>query len=520
MDSPLRILIVEDQPSDVELAMREVRKTLESPEFAHVDTKHEFLKSLEQFKPDLIISDYDMPSFDGLTVISLTLQQSPLTPVIIFTGAIDEETAAESVKAGAVDYVIKGNMVRFRQAVLQALDKKKMWQERIDADERLRLSEERYRLISSVTSDYMFSTLINPDNTMEQYWVAGAFEEISGYTFAEYKALGGWRATVHPEDLAIDDADFKALTQNRKVRTELRTIRKNGDIAWVEVFAHPVWDTVNNRLTGIYGAVKDINKRKQAEEEIQNINLHLNQLVKERTRELEILNRTKDKFFSIIAHDLKGPVAVIIASAEMMLRTIELHPDDSNLLKKYSENILRSTQEGYKLLENLLDWARTQTGVIQYVPVELDETEIIRESLETLKLSISQKNIVIQAPEDPFPVYADKNMLGVILRNLISNAVKYSHPGGLVSIRVSRADDQVVTEVTDQGTGMSEKIKSGLFRIERKNSCPGTRNEKGTGLGLILCKEFVDKMGGDIRVESKPGHGSTFIVSLPAGKSS
>lgn len=128
-------------------------------------------------------------------------------------------------------------------------------------------SEERYRLISSVATDYVFSTVVEPDGRLALQWVAGAFEDITGYTFHEYVSRGGWRATVHPDDRAQDDRDMATLRSNRPLRSELRTLAKDGRIVWVEVSAHPVWDAQRNRLAGIYGAVKDVTRRKQAEAE-------------------------------------------------------------------------------------------------------------------------------------------------------------------------------------------------------------------------------------------------------------
>ena len=265
MTKPIKILIVEDQPNDFELAKREIKQVLNSCEFECVETCEDFLMSLQNFKPDLIISDYSMPSFDGLSVISLARKYVPLVPVIIFTGSIDEETAAESVKAGAVDYVIKEQIKRLRQAVLHALEKKQMWQERILADEKLRESEERYRLISTITSDYMFSTMVNGGGNLEVTWIAGAFEQISGYSVEEYKAIGGWRAILHPDDIAKDMEDMANLHENKQVITEIRTIKKSGEIVWVKVYAHPVWDGNKNCLVGVYGAVQDISERKLTE---------------------------------------------------------------------------------------------------------------------------------------------------------------------------------------------------------------------------------------------------------------
>ena len=140
-------------------------------------------------------------------------------------------------------------------------------------------NEERYRLISSVATDYVFSSALAPDGALILQWVAGAFEKITGYTFAEYVARGGWRAAVHPDDLAQDDRDLATLRANRDLRSELRTLAKDGRVVWVEVAAHPVWDESRNRLVGIYGAVKDVTRRKQAEAESQATNDTLNAFV-------------------------------------------------------------------------------------------------------------------------------------------------------------------------------------------------------------------------------------------------
>jgi PAS domain S-box-containing protein len=519
MNKPVKILIVEDQPNDFELATREIEQVLNSCEFDCVETKEEFIESLQNFQPDLIVSDYTMPHFDGLSVISLAQQHVPLVPVIILTGSIDEETAAESVKAGAVDYVIKENIIRLRHAVLHALEKKQMWLDRITAEEKLRASEERYRLISTVSSDYMFSTIVTPDDSLDLNWVAGAFEKITGYSVAEYKQAGGWRFAIFKDDKVIDKKDFEKLKANQKVISEIRTIKKGGEIVWVRIYAHPVWNESKDCLVGIYGAVQDISDRKKAEEETIKLNKDLEKLVKERTRELEILNNTKDKFFSIIAHDLKNPVAGIISSTEMLIKTLNKNPDDKERLNKYSENILTSTRDGYKLLENLLEWARAQTGAIKYEPQDIRLTESIKECANSMKLMFDNKNIKIIFPEKSFMVFADKNMMCAVVRNMLSNAIKYSFPGGSIIINIEKKHNYIFTEIVDQGVGMSEKTKSMLFRIENKSSMPGTHDEKGTGLGLILCKEFIEKNGGTISVESEVGKGSKFTFSLPVSNS-
>lgn len=407
----------------------------------------------------------------------------------------------------------------YLQAIVRDISARKAAEENmLKLNAELEQNEERYRLISRVTSDYMFSTMLMPDGRLSLTWVAGAFERITGYTMDEYKAMGGWRAALHPDDLWIDQRDMERLYNGQQVVTEIRTLKKSGDVVWVRVYAHPLWDEKEECLKGIYGAVQDINEQKKAEAELKELNTHLNDMVKERTRELEVLNQTKDKFFSIIAHDLKGPVSAIIGSAEMLIRTIQDQPQNHERLLKYSENIMHSTLEGHKLLENLLDWARSQTGTIQNQPEMTDLKECWQEAIASMRLLILEKEVSISLSDSPSPVFADRNMVRTIVRNLLSNSVKYSHKGGSINISLTNRDGLQHCEITDTGVGMSEETLADLFRIDRKTSLPGTFKERGTGLGLILCREFVEQCGGSLTVRSSEGAGSTFTFTLPLSK--
>jgi PAS domain S-box-containing protein len=515
MNETIRILIVEDNQNDVELVKREIKQVIKSCEFANVETQSDFLRSLSDFKPDIIISDYSMPDFDGLSVIRLARQNARLVPVIICTGSLNEETAAETVKAGAVDYVVKEHIVRLSQAVLQALEKKQMWQERILTQEKLRVSEERYRLISAVASDYMFSTAINPDGSLDHYWIAGAFEKITGYTVEEYKALGGWRAILHPDDKEIDDKAFEKLQTNQQVKLEVRTIKKDGEIVWVRVYTQPVWDENKNYLVGIYGAVQDISERKKAEEETNQLNQNLNKLVKERTRELEISNKTKDKFFSIISHDLKNPFTGILLLTEILIKYLPKY--DVAELQKQIQNIRSAAERGYKLLENLLSWAMTQTGNINIIPKNLKLKNVVDECIGIVSAQANLKNIKIDNNvSDDVKLRSDEDLLKDIIRNLLTNAVKFTPDSGLVTVEAEIQNNVITVSVTDSGLGMSKETINNLFRIDRKMpSKLGTAKETGSGLGLILCSEFVEKLGGAIRAESKEGKGSTFKFTVP-----
>jgi PAS domain S-box-containing protein len=247
----------------------------------------------------------------------------------------------------------------------------------------------------------------------------------------------------------------------------------------------------------------DITSRKQSED-----------YLRESEARLRELNATKDKFFSIIAHDLRSPFNSILGLSTMMVE--QARENDFEGMSEYAEIIRTSSQHAMNLLMNLLEWSRSQTGRIEFSPEYIDVFNQINEVSQLLVESANQKSIAIlkQIPRNTL-VFADKAMLGIILRNLISNAIKFSHPGGEITISAEKKDLELLIEVEDHGVGIKHQGLEKLFRIDQTYSTLGTQNEMGTGLGLILCKEFVEKHGGRIWVESEPGKGSKFSFAIP-----
>ncbi len=246
------------------------------------------------------------------------------------------------------------------------------------------------------------------------------------------------------------------------------------------------------------------------------------ELIVSREKLLE-LNATKDKFFSIIAHDLKNPLGSFKELTKM------LHDDYTEFSEEDRVETLRILKESafstYSLLENLLEWSRSQRGKIKYNPIDIKLSILVNDLIDYFRVSLKKKNlsISINIPLD-YVVYFDTNMLNTILRNLISNAIKFTNRGGNIEIGISNIgnighfsefSNVEVIYVKDNGIGMSEDILGKLFRLDENISSLGTNEEHGTGLGLILCKEFLDKNGGKILVESELQKGSTFIILLP-----
>lgn len=230
--------------------------------------------------------------------------------------------------------------------------------------------------------------------------------------------------------------------------------------------------------------------------------------------ELVALNATKDKFFSIIAHDLRNPFNNIIGFSELLEENFEFWEEDRKI--EAIKVILTSSKDLFQLLENLLTWAKTQRGNIEYTPTEFYLEQAISKAIKLMTPLAEAKTIqlVQNISHNGLKVLVDESMLDTVLRNLIGNAIKFTNPGGKIEVRAVKNGNKVEIDVIDNGVGMTQESQQRLFKIESNRSTPGTKDETGTGLGLILVHDFVAKMGGQIQVESAPGEGSKFSFSV------
>lgn len=253
-------------------------------------------------------------------------------------------------------------------------------------------------------------------------------------------------------------------------------------------------------------ALQEVERRKKAEEDLRKSEAQLREL-----------NATKDKFFSIIAHDLKNPIGAFKNVLELLYENFDEFSKEEIL--EFIEPLKESSTQLFSLLENLLIWARAQTGRIQLEFVEFNLINLIENNVSLLKLQAENKQIQLltEIPEK-LMVFADLNSINTVIRNLISNALKFTYPGGKITVSAKEQDDFALVCVEDTGMGMNEETKSKLFRIDVHHTSLGTNQEKGTGLGLIICKEFVEANGGKIWVESEEGKGSKFFFTVPLAK--
>lgn len=257
---------------------------------------------------------------------------------------------------------------------------------------------------------------------------------------------------------------------------------------------------------------------KKAEEELQVKNGEIvrqnNDLIS-KTKELELSNATKDKFFSIIAHDIKGPLSSLLGLLDILNKNYPDFPDEER--QEIIKLLFNSAQNIYDLSENLLVWSRSQRGQLSFTPKLHRVSKLLDSEVSLLKSMAAKKKIRIEMVQGnpEMQVFADKEMLRTIVRNLLSNAIKFTGENGAVKIEIEESKAGVGFKVSDSGIGIPEDMIGNLFKMSSSNSRPGTDNEKGTGLGLMLCYEFVKMHQGDIGVESREGQGTTFCFTIP-----
>lgn len=347
-----------------------------------------------------------------------------------------------------------------------------------------------------------FDMLVLIDEKGNQHYVSPSCKRILGYEPEELIGISVIDEMIHPEDRKKTKAGLiDIITNSTNGGAQYRHRHKNG--GWVYLEAFGTNQLENPMIRSVVLNVRDITERHEAEQKLKENEAHLKELIS-----------TKDRFISIIGHDLKNPFNSIIGFSELLLDDIQ--NQDHNDIEEYAKIILESSIRVNDLLNNLLNWSRAQSGRIKFRPSEFDLELLIQEIKLLFEESARQKSIEIRINiPSPLDITADKDMVFTVLRNLISNAIKFSHKGGEIIIGLNQTSDHFIVSIADTGVGIKDDDLQKLFSIEYNLSTKGTCGEKGTGLGLLLCKEFIEMHNGKIWVEQNEGSGSIFKFSLP-----
>ncbi len=494
----IRILIAEDLSTDAELAIREIKK--ENIDFTYrvVDTEKEFRKELSDFAPDIVISDYSMPVFDGMSALKITRAFNRYLPFVVLTGSMNEETAVECMKAGANDYVIKEQITRLPFAVLEAIGKRETQVEKVRVQKELLESEAKYRSLIENSNDAIYLIynrkfeLINP-----------GFEEMFGYSLAEVKQPGfDFIQLIAPESKTFIEERLRKAMAGEKVDHlyEFTAIDKNGVKKEVEASVSSI-DFKNGKA--IQGIIRDISERKKM----------ITDLMKAKEK-AEESDKLKTAFLANISHEIRTPMNGIMGFTELL--------KDPDMTGDQQQNFIDVIQQsGNRMLEtvdNLIDISIIETGQAQ---IQIKETNI-NEQLEYLydffKPLADEKGLNLifnnRLPESLARIKTDIQKLNSILTNLIKNSVKFTDSGEIV-VDCNLKGSRLEFHVKDTGRGIPLTRQEVIFNRFEQADTSYTRAIEGSGLGLSIAKSYIEMLGGEIRVKSEEGKGSLFCFSLP-----
>jgi len=511
MEKPL-ILLVDDNPKNLQVLGGLLEGTYKT---AVAENGAEALKFVKKRVPDLILLDIMMPEMDGFEVCQhlKAFPEAQNIPVIFLTARTETEDVVKGFEVGAVDYITKPFQKREIMARINTHLTIHNLQKRVK-EQNLQLQQEIIERKRTEESLKELEFIVNHSPAIVFLWQATGHwpvefvsENIQQFGYIPedfYTQRILFADIVHSDDLDWVVAEVARYSEEGRTEftQEYRIISKTGEVRWIDDRSWVRRDAAGD-ITHYQGIVVDITERKQFEEQL-----------KQAKEELEELNASKDKFFSIIAHDLRGPLGALHSLSEVIVENIEGYSKDK--LIKFLTTQRDAAKNLLALLENLLTWSRIQRGMIEFRPQDVNIEWVISRNIDLFTPTAEQKQITLKSSiPEKVVAYADQSMINTVVRNLISNALKFTDSGGTITVSVRQDDTSIKVSVSDTGIGIDAKHVTQLFQIDAKYQRKGTANEQGTELGLILCKEFVERNGGEIRVKSDVGKGTTFTFTLP-----
>lgn len=489
----IKILVVEDEA----IIAKNIESKLIKAGYDVVDTVYsgnDAIKSALEKNPDIILLDIKLKGEIGGIEAAEKIKEKKDIPVIYLTSYTDEDTFEKAKLTEPAAYLAKPfNLEELNKIIQLTLFNHSIKKELLE-------TKRRYELAVEAGRTGVWEYIPSEKKTI----VDSGFIKLLGLNSEQNTSeADSWITFVPMEDLEIINSKLNELIEGKSesYSFEHRIKRADGTISWVLSKGKLVRDSNSVK---IIGTLTDITELKETEKKL-----------KQYSNDLKNSNVAKDNLFSIIAHDLRNPFHTILGASELLATySEEMTPEE---IKETAQNIYRSASNVYNLLVNLLEWSRFQSGKLEVNKTQFDLCEIVHQVIELYAEQAERKKIIIHSKcEDNCNVYADKYMIESVVRNLISNAIKFTPSGKSIEIKCKNIDDDFAEfSVKDYGVGIPAGIRSKLFQIDSQISTKGTGQEKGTGLGLVLCKDFIEKNGGSISFESEVGKGSLFKVNIP-----
>ncbi|MFW9258041.1 response regulator [Nostoc sp. CALU 546] len=505
----LRFLLLEDSLLDAELAQAVLIEGGINCELIRVETGADFVAAVETEAFDLILADYALPSFDGISALEIARNRCSEVPFIFVSAVLGEELAIEALKNGATDYVLKQRLGRLVPSVQRALREAKERLERKQIEESLQKSEARYRRI--VDTSYEGIWMI--DSQTQTEYVNQRLSQMLGYAAEEMLGRSIFDFMDQADDMAVEEKLEWLKGEGRDLK-EGRLRCKDGSYIWTLISARAILNEQSEFL-GAIAMLTDITDRKRTESERDRL-LQLEQIAR---AEAEAANRIKDEFLAVLSHELRSPLNPILGWAKLL----QMRKFDEILLQKGLETIERNAKLQAQLIEDLLDVSRILQGKLNLNMIPVDLVSTIEAAMETVHLAAEAKTIQIETMFDPTVgrVLGDSARLQQVFWNLLSNAVKFTGTGGKVNVRLECIDAQAQITVSDTGKGIHPDFLPHVFDYFCQGDSTTTRKFGGLGLGLAIARHLIEMHGGTVWVESLgEDQGASFTVRFPLLKDS
>ena len=495
--SPIHILFVEDTIHDMELAIRELKR--ENLDFVskRVETEKDLILELTYFKPELIISDYSMPNFDGMMALNIVNRTNPEIPVIIFTGSINEETAVKCMKAGAVDYVLKEKIKRLPFAVKEALEKKKIIKEKHETELALKESDTKFKEFAEQLTDVIFISDYNGIIT----YISPSSEKVFGFHPNEMidKVF-----TIFISDIQKEIAlkSFNSLISTGIPTQNLILImkRKDGSEFYSELNSSLI--IKDQQINGTIGVIRDITERKQWETELL-----------DSKEKAELSNKLKDAFIANMSHEIRTPLNGILGMTSLIEEAFLKY--STPVEERFFQTIQQSSKRLLRSIDMIINLSRIQIGEFPILQKNIDLNLIISNLLMEYKDIAEKKslNLIFENSYENTIVYFDEYCIILSLSNLIDNAMKFTNSGEVI-IKLYKENEKVKIDVSDTGIGISPSYISEIFKPYSQEETGYSRSYEGMGLGLSLTKKILEINNASISVRSVKNQGSTFTIII------
>lgn len=496
MKEKIKILVAEDNKNDLKLLENEFRKEKLNYELRNVQTEPDYRKEITSFMPDIIISDYSMPVFDGMMALRIKQELIPDIPFIIVTGSINEETAVKCMKAGADDYVLKERIVQIYKSINTALKTYEMSAEQKKAEEEIK------KLSRALEQSPTLIVITDLDGNIE--YVNPKFSETTGYTPEEVIGKNP-RILKSEKPIGVDYPGlWETITAGGEWKGEFYNRKKNGESYWASVSISAVRN-LKGKITHYLAVEEDITEKKIKEQELI-----------EAKNKAEEMNRLKSYFLANMSHELRTPMVAILGFTEILL-DISSEPD----IKSYAEMIHKGATRLMDTLNLILNLSLIEAEKLKIASNRVDLVKELNDIISQHSRNAEQKKLYLKFSKDceSAVIYTDIRILKDALSNLVNNAVKFTEKGG-VGIYLKTKDIKpagfVEIRIVDTGIGIQKDMQDVIWQEYRQVSEGYSRSFEGTGLGLTVSRNFINKVGGDVIIEkSEPGKGTTFLITLP-----